>query len=316
MEQPLVSVIIPAYNAEKQLANCVDSICAQTWQNLEVIIVNDGSTDKTLAAAEALCAKDSRVKVISRKNSGASNARNAGLRLAQGEYIRFADSDDYMPPQAIKSLADAAEASGADLVVAPYWMVLPPDMSLLWTAEQNRRKSSGQPMLRAEAEERLYGFLPAGTYSSCAYALNMLEKPATYFYGAVWNKLYRRSMIMEHGVKFDPKIRMAEDLAFNIDYLRFARSVCAVDTPVYYYIQNPGSVVHTKLTPDVIIEHKRQIYCRYRALFKSMNALTPAVKAQLSKFYISISEIPYPSHPISQLVKAAREADKALFAAR
>ena len=98
MKQPLVSIILPVYNAQSHLARCLSSICAQTYQNLEIIVLNDGSKDQSLPVCEEFRKKDSRIILVDKANSGVSDTRNLGLKLATGEYIQFVDSDDYIDP--------------------------------------------------------------------------------------------------------------------------------------------------------------------------------------------------------------------------
>ena len=124
MNTPLVSVIVPVYNVEKTLARCLESICGQSYQNLEIIVVNDGSPDGSLAICEQFRAKDPRVVVISKENEGLSLTRNAGMRVAHGKYLQFVDSDDYIEPTFTARMVEAAEKNYADLVIAPYWICL------------------------------------------------------------------------------------------------------------------------------------------------------------------------------------------------
>ena len=106
MEQPLVSVIVPMYNAQNTIRRCVESICGQSYPNLEILLLNDGSKDDTLAVCRELAAADARIRLIDKPNSGASDTRNQGLALARGEYIQFADSDDYLLPAGVYTKAD------------------------------------------------------------------------------------------------------------------------------------------------------------------------------------------------------------------
>ena len=125
MKQPLVSIILPVYNAQSHLARCLSSICAQTYQNLEIIVLNDGSKDQSLPVCEEFRKKDPRIILVDKANSGVSDTRNLGLKLATGEYIQFVDSDDYIDPDYTGHLVAAAEEHHADLVIAPYKMVIP-----------------------------------------------------------------------------------------------------------------------------------------------------------------------------------------------
>lgn len=98
MTNPLVSVIVPVYNARNSVARCLESICSQTYQELEIIVLNDGSTDDSLTICNQFCAKDPRVTVVDKENEGLSITRNVGMRLAQGKYLQFVDSDDHLAP--------------------------------------------------------------------------------------------------------------------------------------------------------------------------------------------------------------------------
>ena len=116
----MVSIIIPAYNAEKYIEQCIDSIISQTYKNIEVIIVNDGSTDNTLAICEKYAKEDKRIKIVKKKNEGVSKARNDGIKIATGKYIMFIDSDDYIDDDYIEIMHKNIVEKKADLVVSNY----------------------------------------------------------------------------------------------------------------------------------------------------------------------------------------------------
>ena len=113
MSKPLVSIILPVYNAQNHIARCLESICAQSWQNIEVIVLNDGSKDQSLPVCEAFRAKDERIVLVDKANSGVSDTRNLGLKLASGKYVQFVDSDDYIDPDFTEHLVTAAEQNNA-----------------------------------------------------------------------------------------------------------------------------------------------------------------------------------------------------------
>ena len=123
MERPLISVIIPVYNVAPYLERCLDSVAAQTWENLEVWLVDDGSTDGSLALCEARAEQDPRFRVLRQANAGVSAARNRGMDHAAGHYLQFVDGDDFLPPDATENLVRTAAATGADLVVGRFWRV-------------------------------------------------------------------------------------------------------------------------------------------------------------------------------------------------
>ena len=174
MTNPLVSIIVPVYNAQKGLSRCLESICSQTYQELEIIVLNDGSTDDSLAICEQFRAKDPRLVVVDKENEGVSRTRNAGLALAQGDYIQFADSDDVLDPDYTQNLVQAALQHSADLVIAPYWMVIPSNSSKTGHALVTLQESLGIEPEAPKTEVHKYGFLPQGVYSREDYARRLM----------------------------------------------------------------------------------------------------------------------------------------------
>ena len=122
--EPLVSIVIPVYNAGAHLARCIESVRRQTWQNLQVVLVNDGSTDASAEVCRMYARVDGRIHLIDKPNAGVSAARNDGLAAAKGEYIQFVDSDDYLPEDATQLLVDRARETGCDLVIGAYFRVV------------------------------------------------------------------------------------------------------------------------------------------------------------------------------------------------
>ena len=224
MEQPLISIIVPVYNAEPYLDNCLDSIAAQTWGNLEVWLVDDGSTDASPALCDARAAADSRFHVLHQANAGVSAARNAALERATGQYLQFVDGDDYLPSTATERLVRTAGATGADLVIGRFWRV-------------------------------------AGTRKA----------PANFYYGVLWNKLYRRSIVEEGRLRCDPEVSWCEDFLFNLEYIRRTRLIAATAQPVYCYVKRPGSLVATQATLARTVEMKRTMFAAYKRLYQALD---------------------------------------------
>ena len=125
-EQPLVSIIVPIYNAQNHIARCVESIRRQTYKNLEILLLNDGSRDVSLDVCKMYANVDDRIVLIDKANSGVAATRNMGLREAKGKYLQFVDADDTIQPYATEMLVTRAEESGADLVIAHYNRITPP----------------------------------------------------------------------------------------------------------------------------------------------------------------------------------------------
>ena len=202
MEIPLVSIILPVYNAQSHLNRCLGSICAQQYEDLEIIVINDGSKDQSLPVCEEFRKKDSRILLVDKANSGVSDTRNLGLKLASGKYVQFVDSDDYIAPDYTARLVEAAEQSGADLVISPYTMVIPAGASKPEQVLEKIQDDLGVMHVARPPENREYGFLPAGVYDKDTFALRLMDKPASYFYSVLWNKLYRRILLTGNDIQF------------------------------------------------------------------------------------------------------------------
>ena len=247
MEDPLVSVIVPVYNAGEHLWPCLESIRRQSYTRLEVLLVNDGSTDGSLAVCEQFEAEDPRFKVIDQPNGGVSAARSHALRAAKGEYVQFVDADDRLPHDATEILVTAGEKKGADLVVAHFYRVI-----------------EDKTARRGHIKKELY-------MNRADYAEWMCKAPAKYYYGVLWNKLYRRAIVEKHVMEFDETVSWCEDFLFNLEYLRYCRLIAAIPKPVYYYYKREGSLVTSGITLRRTIEMKRTTFAYYKDLYRSLD---------------------------------------------
>ena len=291
MEFPLVSIIVPMYNAAGCIARCVKSICAQSYKSIEIILLNDGSKDGTLSVCRALAAQDHRIALVDKPNSGAADTRNQGLALAHGRYVQFVDSDDWLAPDFTEKLVTAAETHAADLVIAPFWMVYPKDY-----VEHIRpwEKALGTVLRRNPPRTRAYGYLPAGVYTGQEYARQLIEKPNTFYYGVLWNKLYRREIIAQNQLAFAPDVHWAEDLIFNMGYLEHAQVFVSIPEAGYHYIQNPKSLCHTQIDLRGIVENKTQIFQLFKEVYTRLG-LYEELQPQIYKFLFAFSESGVPS---------------------
>jgi len=247
LKEPLVSIIVPVYNAGEHLFACLESIRRQSWPRLEVLLINDGSTDGSLAVCESFEAEDTRFKVIDQMNAGVSAARNRGLKAAKGEYIQFVDADDRLAPDATEILVRAGEKQGADLVVAHFYRVV-----------------EDRVAQRGHIKKELY-------MNRADYAEWMRKAPAKYYYGVLWNKFYRRSILERHEIKFDPNLSWCEDFIFNLEYLRYCRLVAAIPRPVYYYYKREGSLVTSNISLRRTIQMKKTTFAYYKDLYQSLD---------------------------------------------
>lgn len=271
MEDLLVSVIIPVYNGGIHLARCIESVRAQTYSALEIIILNDGSCDNlSLPLVKMYAQVDRRIRLLDKPNSGVSNTRNLGIRMAGGKYLQFVDCDDYLEPWATAALVEQAERFQSDLVIAPYTMVTP-------------RKGEEEP------GEKVYRFLDEGSYDQSQFAAHLLEHPSSFYYNVLWNKLYRRDLILEHGLWFDERLAWSEDALFNFQYFRVCSRFSATGEPIYYYVQNPNSVCHTLKNPVIMLRARRIVFRAYIALFKALG-LYDDNRHKVYRYMISVTE--------------------------
>lgn len=218
MTTPLISVIVPVYRVEEYLERCVKSILSQTYKNLEVILVDDGSPDQCPAICDACAEKDARMKVIHQENKGLSGARNAGIDAASGEYLAFVDSDDYVSPHFIEELYQLLQDTGCAIGQCRFSYVKGDGL-----VEEG---DSAFCIYRGESlMEQLYG----------------PEEKATCFVVA-WNKLYWAELFKETGIRY-PEGRIHEDEATTYRLFHEAKKLAFLDRALYgYYTENGGSI--------------------------------------------------------------------------
>ncbi|PJM76562.1 glycosyltransferase family 2 protein [Bifidobacterium felsineum] len=239
--QPLVSIIVPVYNAEDYLHYCVDSILGQSYTNLEVILVDDGAKDSSPAICDAYAAKDPRVKVIHQTNGGISKAQNAGLDAAHGEYIAFSDNDDILDRRNIEYLLHALVSTGADMSKARWRQF---GVSQLETVAQEA--ASG-----AEAPGKITVFEhPLAAYQTVfCKSLRLIgdklgrNTEARYFNEANWCRLYKRELW--DGIRF-PEGMYAQDTAIAGKLYVRMNTVADIDINLYNWLQRSESVTHQK----------------------------------------------------------------------
>ena len=244
--EPTVSIIVPVYNAEHTIPRCIESILNQEYSDFELLLVNDGSTDGSGSVCDAYAARDARIRVIHKENTGVADTRNTALDQARGTYLQFLDSDDWITPDATSSLVRAAESAQCDLVVSDFYRVVGERVS------QKGDIDDDGVMTREE------------------YAAHMMENPADFYYGVLWNKLYRRSIVETHHLRMDPEISWCEDFMFNLEYIRYAETFRALQVPIYYYVKTKGSLANQSLTISKTVKMKLMVFEYYQRFFKSV----------------------------------------------
>ena len=212
MPLPKISVIVPVYNVAKYLPQCLESLIAQTLQDLEILLINDGSTDGSAEILRSYAAKDPRFRLIERNNGGYSAARNTGLQEVRGEFVGFVDADDWVEPDMFQHLLGLAEAHEADIAQCGF----------SWYMEQDGRTiakdNSWIPPLLARSGGSLRG--------SEAILFEDI---------AIWKKIYRRSLLEAGDLTFDEGMPMGEDVPFHLSALCLAKRIAASNRPMYHY---------------------------------------------------------------------------------
>lgn len=212
----MISIIIPLYNAEKYIKECLESVVNQTFKDFECIVIDDGSTDAGGKIADLCAERDQRIKVFHTENKGVSNARNLGISQSNGEYIVFIDSDDYVTTDYLENLISA----------------LAPDIDLV---------TSGMLMVENEITSTIYSSEEKYLITISNLNTHIYTKLAGLIHGPVC-KIYRKSIIIQNNIKFKSDLTLGEDLYFNLDYIGQCRTIKFIPTPDYYYRRVEGSL--------------------------------------------------------------------------
>lgn len=226
-EEKLVSIVVPVYNVEAYLKTCVDSLVRQTYPNIEILLINDGSEDGSGAICDEYAAADPRVRVIHKKNEGVSSARNDGIRMVKGEYVIFVDSDDFVHPQLVDFYMQNEDES---------CIVLCKFSSALSSVEKDTLSK-----------------LERGTI---CFSRQDFFKYIDYLYSPV-NKLYRTKIIRDFSLQFQKEKSLGEDILFNLSYLRHApETYKLIETPLYFYRENREGSLSSSYRPDLFAVQK------------------------------------------------------------
>ena len=227
-----ISVVIPVYNVEPYLCRCVDSVLNQTCQSLEIILVDDGSPDNCPEICDRYAEQDSRIKVIHKENGGLASARNAGIRKADGKYLFFVDSDDWLDPDGLKKLMNLAERYNVDFVryrsMREGWPGLPQQAPTMLEPEREMR---GGYYSKENIIKEIYPRLivtPSLTLGPIVGA---------------WGSLYRTNLLKDNDIFFHEDIKYSEDMLFSAEIVTKSSSFYYLDTAgIYHYFYNPSSI--------------------------------------------------------------------------
>lgn len=257
-----ISIIVPVYNVEHELSRCVDSILNQSYSNIEVILVDDGSTDRCPSICDAFVMKDRRVRVIHKPNGGLSSARNAGLREASGEWILYVDSDDYILNDSCERLIAVGAKYDCDIV----------------SADAIREFNGGR-------EYMVHGSLADGKcYPSRDYIIKTV-KPCEW-YAPAWLNLYKRSFLIENNLFFVEGL-LHEDMEMQPRVFLAAKTVAYCAYPFYRYVDRASSIMNASKV-DERVTAMEWIYSNWKSKFEAIEdgELARALNGHLAKCYL------------------------------
>ena len=267
----LVSIIVPVYNVSPFIEKCVSSLLSQTYTNLEILLVDDGSPDDCPMICDVFARRDDRVKVIHQKNAGLSAARNAGIRAATGEYLAFVDGDDFVASDFIEVLLNACQEHHAQMAACGFWEYYSEEKKTVVCVDETMVLSSQEAII------------DIFTMKSRVQVM-------------AWNKLYARELVKDTDIRY-PEGCIHEDVFTTYRYCAVAEKVVCVPTPGYYYVQRPGSIISQKFSPkrlqllDAVksirsfVEEKAPVYNEAYCYYLFMNYLTIINAMADNKYY-------------------------------
>lgn len=269
MEKCLISIIVPVYNVEKYLDRCMRSLLRQTYRNIEIIMVDDGSTDSCSMKCDEYAKADHRVVVIHKKNEGLGFARNSGIKAAKGKFIAFIDSDDYADKSMIEKLYTALLNNNADTCFCRYYDVLADGTPVQAREDYQKEKYYGN-----DVKKLILGMIGSAPDKKGDVEIGM----------SVWKGLYSATIIHENMIFFPSEREyISEDIIFHIAYLEYANTV-AIDPGFYYYYCDNGSSL-TKSYNPVRFQMEKKLYFKEKELLSRIFP-TSDYETRLNKSFI------------------------------
>lgn len=238
-----ISIIVPIYNVETYLRDCMETIINQTYKEIEIILVNDGSTDSSLEICNEYAEKNDKIKIVSKKNGGLSDARNVGLEYATGKYIMFVDSDDYLAFNSCEVLYNAIKDTEFDFVTANFAFT------------NNDGTPWKKPMFGDKFENTI---LDISDYKKSFYLVN----------STVWNKIFRKEFIDKNNLKFEYGL-LAEDAVFTTKAFLKAKTTYYIKDIVYYYRQRETKRGNASISFNCSVEYFKKVNQAYRIIYNN-----------------------------------------------
>lgn len=249
--KPAVSVIVAAYNSEKYIERCLRSVQQQTLREIQLIVIDDGSDDATGEIADRLLSDDTRSCVVHQENCGVSAARNAGITLAEGEYLFFCDADDWLEADALATLYGFGKDNNLDVVYFDHYRDAKTSASRIRLFPSAFVSTDDTSVVGALRAASLY--VPSSRFKTRFFDRIL------YGGGAAWKYLTRRRIVLSGGARFDPYLDgMMEDALFTFDMLGSSRAIGYLDVPLYHYAVHDESTIH-RYVPDCRVRFERVI---------------------------------------------------------
>lgn len=273
----MVSIIIPIYNSEKSIIRCVSSLMNQTYHEIEIILVNDGSVDKSEDICLSLCGRDSRIKYYCKENGGAASARNYGLSKSTGDFIMFVDSDDYTMPNMVETMIQCQSKDNVDWVISGMKVI-----------------SKYKKSINSFGDALNLNIVAFGEIIAKYYSKAIIHSPC--------NKLYKRSLIKEY---MNTDFRWGEDYVFNVMYMKNIQTVSVISNPLYVYDCVGDSVTRSGMRESSLLKKQRYLltYNVLHEIFRSENLDSVVTKHFILelldnlmysyKFYIPLTQLKY-----------------------
>lgn len=263
----LLSIIIPIYNAEKYISKCVESIIGQTNDEIEIILINDGSIDKTEAICKSYKEKCKNIIYIYQDNQGVSVARNNGIKHARGKYISFIDIDDEVKDNFIETIIKEIDKEDIEL--------------FMWGIEYQWINKN--LIIKMETDK-----YDTKEYSIDDFATEISRYLNRYYFNFVWNKLYKRDVIIKNDIKFDKRFQRSEDLLFNLEYIKYIKDVKVLEDILYIH-KNTNKESITQAYDSNQYENEKVIYVKMKETIEKLKCNNDYNVKNVDKYFINMS---------------------------
>ncbi len=254
-----LSVIVPCYNAEQWIAETMESLLSQTYGNIEILAVDDGSLDATVEIVRSFAQRDARLRLIQQENAGVSAARNNGIDNASGEYIAFCDADDWLEPEAYEEMIALLEGEGSDIVFCEFERFWP-------SGKTQKTVEESFPKLKENPKDifLFWSSTPARVEGDTLYTKDI--------HGASWRSVFKKDILLQNGIRFCPELRFAEDQIFVLNYLAYCDAISYIPRHFVHYRGHTKRWVYrnmyqnhmTLLREQLAILEKNEYYSKKR----------------------------------------------------